>query len=92
MCDFNTHRITLCEVCLMSAQPVIKLDDSNSIWEMSDWLLGVEINRKTVLMFDELIDVVFNIHVLDEYLTTLKEGLDAQNSDGQLRLRYHNGA
>jgi hypothetical protein len=81
----------LCEICLMSTEPVISLDHTKD-WSVADWYLGIEVNGVTVLVFDELIDSEFNIHFLDRYLTMLKESLDTQNSDGQLRLRYNNGA
>jgi hypothetical protein len=75
----------------MSTEPVISLDHTKD-WSVADWYLGIEVNGVTVLVFDELIDSEFNIHFLDRYLTMLKESLDTQNSDGQLRLRYNNGA
>jgi len=72
----------------MSAEPVITLDDDGGDWNMRDWCLGIEINGITLFKFDDLGDGTFNIHHLDEKLATFKEELDAQNSDGQLRLRY----
>lgn len=68
------------------------LDPALEDWSEFDWCLAVEVNGKTVLVFDEPIDSAFNIHGLDDFLASVKEGLDTQNSDGQLRLRYSNGA
>jgi len=59
---------------------------------MSQWYLAVEVNDKMVVVFDEAVDSLFSIHGLDDFLSSVKEDLDTQNSDGQLRLRYSNGA
>jgi len=71
----------------MSAEPIISLGDD------STWMLGLQINHSPLnaVLFDDLGNESFNLFHLDEILSTIKETLDAQNSDGQLRMRYSNG-
>jgi hypothetical protein len=73
----------------MSAEPMITLPDrQDSLY----WFLSVQINGSDVVSFDDLGDGTFNIHHLDDMLASAKEALDTQNNDGQLRLRYCDGA
>ena len=93
MVKVKDHRVSLCVVCLMSVEPVIVLGDD------MEWRLAVKVSSSNVVLFDGLRSCQdgvesedFNLFHLDELLTTLKERADTQNSDGQLRLRYSNGA
>lgn len=72
--------MTLCVVCILAADATVGLEDD-------EWHLGVGVGANTAVYLSTFGDD-YDVDNLQTELTTVKNSVDAQNNDGQLRMRY----
>lgn len=79
--SFNTVSLSVCAVCVLSADSTLTLDGDK-------WVLGFGVGGRTYVHLQPLEDSEWNVDHFQYELEQVKSLVEAQNSNGQLRMRY----
>lgn len=71
----------LCDVCLLSADATLGLDDE-------EWMIGIGVDGHRLVWVGNIDGLEYTVEHLHNDLAKMKDSVEAQNSSGQLRMRY----